>query len=143
MRGDLLQGDADGTEADVAPTLLRPSGSIDPVREALLPWQRVRVSGPSMVPTLRDGDTVLVRHGAAIRAGDLVLARFRTLPDRAVLKRAHHRFDGGWWLTSDNEYADGGSDMHGVADVDARVVLVLRRAGAAGARGLLPRRVRD
>jgi hypothetical protein len=33
--------------------------------------------------------------------------------------------------------------MHGVADVDARVVLVLRRAGAHGVRGLLPRRVRN
>jgi phage repressor protein C with HTH and peptisase S24 domain len=116
---------------------------MDGVREALLPWQRVRVSGPSMVPTLRDGDTVLVRHGAAIRAGDLVLARFRTLPDRAVLKRAHHRFDGGWWLTSDNDYAGGDSEVHGVADVEARVVLVLHRAGAAGARALLPRRLRD
>ena len=135
-------GDADGTEPDVAPTLLRPSGSMDGVRDALLPWQRVRVSGPSMAPTLHDGDTVLVRHGAAIRPGDLVLARFRALPERAVIKRVDRAANGGWWLTSDNEYAGGDSEVHGVADVEARVVLVLHRAGAAGARALLPRRVR-
>jgi phage repressor protein C with HTH and peptisase S24 domain len=116
---------------------------MDAVREALLPWQRVRVSGPSMAPTLHDGDTVLVRHGAAIRSGDLVLGRFRALPGRAVVKRAHHAIDGGWWLTSDNEYAGGDSEVHGVADVQARVVLVVHRAGVAGARALLPRRVRE
>jgi phage repressor protein C with HTH and peptisase S24 domain len=96
-----------------------------------------------MVPTLRDGDTVLVRHGAAIRGGDLVLGRFRTVPGRAVVKRAHHPVDGGWWLISDNEYAGGDSEAHGVADVEARVVLVLHRTGAAGVRALLPRRVPD
>ena len=45
----------------------------------LLPWQWVRVSGASMVPTLRDGDVVIVRHGASVRSEDLVLARFRSL----------------------------------------------------------------
>ena len=36
-----------------------------------------------MVPTLRDGDAVLVRHSAPIRPGDVVLAPFRALPDRS------------------------------------------------------------
>ena len=91
-----------------------------------MPWQWVRVSGPSMVPTLRDGDAVVVRHGAAIRAGDVVLARFRSLPDRPVLKRAVAERDGGWVLASDNTFAGGDSATHGVADVQARVVLVVR-----------------
>lgn len=80
-----------------------------------------------MVPTLRDGDLVVVRHGARIRAGDLVLARFRTMPDRLVLKRAVRPQDGGWWLRSDNEFAGGDSETHGVADVAARVVVRLPR----------------
>ena len=58
---------------------------------ALLPWQWVRVSGPSMVPTLRDGDRVVVRHGAPIRPGDVVLASYPTMPGRLVLKRAVRR----------------------------------------------------
>jgi len=98
------------------------------VTRALLPWQIVRVSGPSMSPTLRDGDVVIVRHGAAVRVGDVVLARYRGMPDRPVLKRVVGRLDDGWELASDNPGAGGGSDVHGVADVDARVVLRLRRA---------------
>jgi phage repressor protein C with HTH and peptisase S24 domain len=105
------------------------------VREAVLPWQLVRVSGPSMVPTLRDGDVVVVRHGAAIRPGDVVLARYRSMPDRYVVKRAVREVDGGWWLSSDNAAAGGDSAVHGVADVLARVVLRRRR-------GDRPRRVR-
>jgi phage repressor protein C with HTH and peptisase S24 domain len=93
---------------------------------ALFPWQLVRVSGPSMVPTLRHGDTVIVRHAAPIRVGDVVLATYRALPERLVLKRAVRPQDGGWWLASDNPFAGGDSAAHGVADVHARVVLRLR-----------------
>jgi peptidase S24-like protein len=81
-----------------------------------------------MVPTLRDGDRVVVRHGAVIRPGDVVLATYRSLPDRLVLKRALRASDGGWWLASDNAAAGGGSDVHGIADVAARVVLRVRGA---------------
>ncbi|MEO8888030.1 MAG: S24 family peptidase [Jatrophihabitantaceae bacterium] len=98
-------------------------------------WQRVRVSGPSMVPTLRDGDVVLVRHGATVRPGDVVLARFRTMPDRFVIKRAVRPDGDGWWLASDNAAAAGDSAVHGVADVLARARW--RRRGRSW-----PRRVR-
>jgi phage repressor protein C with HTH and peptisase S24 domain len=91
----------------------------------IAPLQRVRVAGPSMVPTLRDGDSVIVRHGARIRAGDVVLARFRADPERLVLKRAMREMDDGWWLVSDNKFAGGDSFTHGVADVVGRVVLRL------------------
>jgi phage repressor protein C with HTH and peptisase S24 domain len=79
-----------------------------------------------MVPTLRDGDRVVVRHGARIRPGDVVLARYRSMPARLVLKRTVRPADGGWWLASDNPAAGGDSDAHGVADVHARVVLRVR-----------------
>lgn len=93
----------------------------------VFPWQRVRVSGPSMVPTLRDGDIVLVRHDARIRPGDVVLAQFDSLPDLFVIKRAVRPEGGGWWLASDNQAAAGDSAVHGVAQVHARAVLRLRR----------------
>jgi phage repressor protein C with HTH and peptisase S24 domain len=89
-----------------------------------------------MVPVLNHGDAVVVRYGAPIRVGDVVVGRFRTMPDVLVLKRAVRRQDGGWWLASDNRFAGGDSEVHGVADVDARVQLVLP------GRRLLPRRVR-
>ena len=84
-------------------------------------WQRVIVSGPSMVPTLRDGDRVLARRGATIRPGDLVLATFAGL-DRLVVKRAVRPEAGGWWLASDNPYAGGDSATHGPGEAVARVV---------------------
>ena len=93
-----------------------------------------------MVPLLRDGDTVLVRHGARFAVGDVVLARFRAMPERLVLKRVSRAMDDGWWLTSDNGVAGGDSSVHGVADVDARVVLRLRRG--ARLRPWWPRRMR-
>lgn len=80
-----------------------------------------------MVPTLRSGDAVIARHGARIKAGDVVLATFRAMPDRLVLKRAVRTRDGGWWLASDNVAAGGDSATHGVADVHARVTWLVRR----------------
>jgi phage repressor protein C with HTH and peptisase S24 domain len=79
-----------------------------------------------MVPTLRDGDVVFVRHGARIVSGDIVLATFRSMPDRLVLKRAVRAEDAGWWLASDNSAAGGDSATHGVADVHARVTWLVR-----------------
>src|SRR3954466_12802940 len=93
---------------------------------SLLPWQRVDVSGPSMSPTLRSGDVLIVRHGARVRPGDVVLARFRSLPDRLVLKRPVRPEAEGGWRAADNPFACGDSDTHGVADVLARVVLRVR-----------------
>jgi phage repressor protein C with HTH and peptisase S24 domain len=95
---------------------------------------RVRISGPSMVPTLRSGDDVLVRYGAKITTGDVVVATYRSMPDRYVVKRTVRREDGGWVVASDNMFAGGDSATHGVADVVAKVILRLRPG--------IPRRVR-
>ena len=84
----------------------------------------VLVRGPSMVPTLYDGDCLLVGRGLRVREGDLVVARFRERPDLLVVKRAVSPYDGGWLLASDNPYATGPS---GVADVEARVLWRYRR----------------
>ena len=53
-----------------------------------LPLAAVLVQGPSMAPTLRDGDALLIWRGAPVRPGDVVVARFRTRPDLLVVKRA-------------------------------------------------------
>jgi phage repressor protein C with HTH and peptisase S24 domain len=79
-----------------------------------------------MVPALKDGDAVLLCRGRAVRPGDVVLARFRALPDRLVIKRAVRPAEGGWRLASDNTFAGGDSDVHGVADVLGRAVFRVR-----------------
>lgn len=96
----------------------------------------VLVHGPSMVPTLRHGDAVLVRPGARrVRPGDVVVGRFRSRPELLVVKRAVRPYEDGWWLESDNPFVTGDSRTYGAADVLGRVVLrylPLRRLGRLG-----------
>ena len=87
------------------------------------PLYAVLVRGPSMVPTLRDGDALLVRRGGRVRPGDVVVARFRGRPDLLVVKRAVRALDGGWWVEGDNEFVTDDSRAFGVADVIGRVIL--------------------
>jgi phage repressor protein C with HTH and peptisase S24 domain len=88
--------------------------------------QAVLVRGPSMVPTLRHGDAVLVlRGGRPVRPGDLVLARFASRPDLLVVKRAVRPApeQGGWWLEGDNPVVADDSRAYGYAQVEGRVLL--------------------
>jgi len=96
----------------------------------------VWVRGPSMVPTLTDGDVVVVLINGKVRRGDVVLARFRSMPQRWVLKRAERCDGDGWLLASDNPFAGGDSATHGLADVSGRVLLRVH-----GRRISRPRRV--
>ena len=88
------------------------------------PWGAARVRGRSMEPTLREGDLLLVRYGAPVTPGALVLARF---PDgalvvkRAVEPRADRTGAPAWWLLSD-------APEHGVDS---------RHRGAIGERDIL------
>lgn len=84
----------------------------------------VLVHGPSMAPTLRHGDALLVRRGGArARAGDVVVARFRSRPGLLVVKRAVRHQPDGWWLRSDNDLVTDDSRSYGVAEVIGTVVL--------------------
>jgi nickel-type superoxide dismutase maturation protease len=87
-----------------------------------LPLFAVSVQGPSMAPTLRTGDALVVRRTPRIREGDVVVAVFRSRPDLLVVKRAIRVRDGGWWLQGDNEFVTDDSRAYGVADVIGRVV---------------------
>lgn len=70
----------------------------------------VAVTGESMLPALRPGDFLLVRGGARVAAGDLVVARHPAEPDLRIVKRAVRPTPGGWWLESDNQRARGRQD---------------------------------
>jgi phage repressor protein C with HTH and peptisase S24 domain len=73
-----------------------------------------------MIPALRHGDCLLVRRGAPVRSGHVVVARYRSRPDLLVVKRAVAPQDGGWLLASDNPFVEAPA---GVADVEARVLV--------------------
>jgi len=66
-------------------------------------WAVVR--GDSMRPELADGDRLLVRYGATVRPGAVVVARFAdgTLAvKRAVDRRTTRDGAPAWWLLGDN-----------------------------------------
>lgn len=83
-----------------------------------------------MVPTLAAGDRLLVRYGAAVRPGSLVVARF---PDGSlVVKRADGRRTTragapAWWLVSDDPAVGVDSRHRGpVAEGDVLAVVLAR-----------------
>jgi nickel-type superoxide dismutase maturation protease len=83
----------------------------------------VLVEGPSMLPTLRPGDCLVVSSGARVRPGDVVVARFLARPELLVVKRVVRQADGGWWVESDNPSVTDDSRRYGPAQVLSRVVL--------------------
>jgi signal peptidase I len=110
------------------------TGTIRVMAPGVLPVQIVVVSGPSMVPTLHDGDRLLVWRGARVRPGDVVLARFASLPELLVVKRAVRPVGPGWQLASDNDFAGGDSRRYGPGEVLGRVLLRLPRGSLCARR---------
>ena len=97
----------------------------EPVRPLPNAWGTARVKGPSMVPTIRSGDRLLVRRlhpSDAVRPGDVVLARFIARPDLLVVKRVRRAVPGGHWVEGDNPLVTDDSRAFGTAVVVGRVV---------------------
>ncbi|MFD0266814.1 nickel-type superoxide dismutase maturation protease [Streptomyces sp. NPDC127106] len=71
-------------------------------------FEVLEVAGPSMAPTLLHGDRLVVRYGAAVRPGDVVVLRHPFQQDLLVVKRAVERRPGGWWVLGDNPFNETG-----------------------------------
>jgi Peptidase S24-like len=88
------------------------------------------VGGDSMRPALAPGDRLLVRYGARVRPGAVVLARFAdgTLAvKRATERRTSRTGAPAWWLLSDNPTSGVDSRHRGpVAESDVIAVALLR-----------------
>lgn len=84
-------------------------------------WRRVAVRGPSMSPTLHDGDVVLAHFGAGVRPGDVVLVRWPARPEQLSVKRAIRPAGPGWEVRGDNAYGSTDSGELGAAQVLAVV----------------------
>ena len=95
------------------------------IRSRLASWGVAVVRGRSMQPTLRDGDRLLVHHGATPQVGDLVVVR---LPDGVVaVKRATMRQPDGWWVERDNPEEGVDSWLVGAVPEDDVVAVVRTR----------------
>jgi nickel-type superoxide dismutase maturation protease len=78
-----------------------------------------------MLPTYRPGDWLVVRRGARIRPGDVVVARRPDRPSLLLVKRAVRRTATGWWLEGDNPDESDDSRLFGPVEaalVEARVL---------------------
>ena len=77
-------------------------------REPRVPLGIAEVVGPSMVPTLRHGDQVLVHYGAPLRPGDVAVLRHPLQQDLLIVKRLIERRgdeeggSGGGWVLGDS-----------------------------------------
>ena len=103
------------------------AGDPGPGAVAPLPsvFANARVTGPSMAPTVRSGDRLLVRRMrsvGAVRPGDVVLARFPSRPELLVVKRVRRAVPGGHWVEGDNPLVTDDSGAYGPAVVVGRVV---------------------
>lgn len=80
--------------------------------------RRVLVHGPSMVPTLRHGDQLLVWWAPRARVGDVVVA---DLPDRGPAVKRVVRADGERvWLEGDNPF--GSTDSRTLGELPRSVL---------------------
>lgn len=86
----------------------------------------VRVRGASMLPTLHDGDLLLVRVSRTPVPGALVVLK---LPGRSglAIKRAVRREPDGWWVERDNPREGVDSWAVGVIPADDVVGQVVQR----------------
>ncbi|MFJ5712231.1 MULTISPECIES: nickel-type superoxide dismutase maturation protease [unclassified Streptomyces] len=102
------------------------------------PFGIAEVTGVSMVPTLLHGDRLLVRYGARVAVGEVVVLRHPLQQDLLVVKRLVERRDAGWWVLGDNPGAEGDSRVFGAVPPE----LVLGRV-VARYRPLTPGRQRS
>jgi nickel-type superoxide dismutase maturation protease len=88
------------------------------------PLRRARVRGPSMSPTLRDGDVVLVLPGGRPRPGAVVLVSWPARSSQLSVKRVVGRSGAGWWVLGDNP--DGSTDSRTLGPADVLGTVPLR-----------------
>ncbi|WP_344258961.1 nickel-type superoxide dismutase maturation protease [Streptomyces sodiiphilus] len=95
------------------------------------------VYNPSMLPTLRPGDRLLLRYGGRVRPGDVIVVRHPFQHDLLIVKRAVERRPGGWWVRGDNPRVTNDSREFGAVPADlvmARALLRLRPLPSRGQR---------
>ena len=77
------------------------------------------VRGRSMLPTLRDGDRLLVVHGRLPRVSEIAVVRF---DDVVAIKRLTLQQGGEWWFSRDNGAEGVDSWTRGVPSTDDDIV---------------------
>ena len=79
----------------------------------VLPFTRIRIVGPSMEPSVRNGDWWLVRRTSRLHAGEVALMVHPRRPHALIVKRLIRAQAGGWWVEGDNPEASEDSRQFG------------------------------
>ncbi|MFR9674231.1 nickel-type superoxide dismutase maturation protease [Streptomyces sp. TR06-5] len=123
----------------------RTAGEFPGPRGPLRRFGLAEVYNPSMLPTLRPGDRLVVHYGGRVRPGHVVVLRHPLQHDLLIVKRLVARHGAaGWWVQGDNPAVRNDSREFGAvpdAMVLARAWLRVRpRCPAPGRRqgSLLP-----
>ncbi|MFF2521551.1 nickel-type superoxide dismutase maturation protease [Streptomyces liangshanensis] len=108
-------------------------------REPRAPLGIAEVTGPSMYPTLKHGDQLLVHYHAPVKAGDVAVLKHPLQQDLLIVKRLVERRDDGWWVLGDNPGAEGDSRVFGAVPEELLLgrVRARYRPPAAGQRSVL------
>ncbi|WP_349636875.1 nickel-type superoxide dismutase maturation protease [Streptomyces sp. 549] len=85
------------------------------------------VYNPSMLPTLRPGDRLVLRYGGRVRSGRVVVLRHPFQHDLLVVKRVVGRRSAGWWVQGDNPAVVNDSREFGAVPDDLVVATALVR----------------
>ncbi|BDZ57197.1 peptidase S24-like protein [Barrientosiimonas humi] len=91
-----------------------------------LPLGIAVVRGRSMEPTYVDGDRLLVRYGARVRAGRAHVVQLPAGPDGPrplAVKRVVRAVGTQWWVESDRTDAPGAVDSRSVGPLPASAVV--------------------
>lgn len=88
-------------------------------------WQRIAVTGSSMLPTLQAGDYLLLRRTKRFKPGQVVLLEDDKF--RLVIKRLSAQTATGWWVLGDNPAESIDSRTYGeVNSAQLKAVAILR-----------------
>lgn len=80
--------------------------------------------GLSMIPTYAPGERVLIRYGAQVAVGDVVLLRHM---DRTEIKRVKSIDTDGIWVEGDNDLVSTDSRTYGSVPSQAIIAKVIYR----------------
>ena len=108
------------------------SGFVDALARLLRLPTRVVVVGPSMIPTLEDGDRCLVRRTRRVESGDLVVFIDPEYPRRLVVKRVVVVSSSGIDVAGDNSGESRDSRSFGPVPASAVIGVAWYRYAPAG-----------
>lgn len=96
--------------------------------ERLLPIFQVKVIGPSMAPTLKNGQTcIAVKGNFLARPGAIAVFAHPARPELWEVKRLVYKTGGKWWVAGDNESESSDSRDFGTIESAAIKGIVIKK----------------